>query len=253
MFWVIQKDLFQENQRPAIVDTLEKFSIPYQAVTILKDNTLYPEVTHEGPIITNGSIMLSNIAIQRGWKPGSLLNDNFSYEVWYKHFREHLLNRDAVFTTIEAANPTMDKFFFRPLLDDKSFTGCTISLPIFNEWREKALQAKIVAPDTKILYAPVKQIGQEHRHYIVDGVVVSSSRYKLAGVPNQTSTVDPFIVAYATYMASIWQPARAFVLDTYLSSDGEIGIVEMGCICHAGFYQADVQKIIMTLDSMEGL
>ena len=49
---------------------------------------------------------------------------------------------------------------------------------------------------------------------------------------------------------SRWQPARAFVLDTYISGD-EIGIVEIGCICHAGIYNADLMKLVVALNSME--
>jgi hypothetical protein len=31
----------------------------------------------------------------------------------------------------------------------------------------------------------------------------------------------------------------------------EMGIVELGCICNAGFYEADVQKIVMALNEMD--
>lgn len=57
------------------------------------------------------------------------------------------------------------------------------------------------------------------------------------------------MMAGAARMAGLWQPARAYVLDTYIAGD-EIGIVEIGGICHAGFYEADVQKVVMALDGM---
>lgn len=46
-----------------------------------------------------------------------------------------------------------------------------------------------------------------------------------------------------------WQPARAFVLDTYIAGE-EIGIVEIGCICHAGLYKSDLIKLVSALDGM---
>ena len=234
-----------ENRRDDLIETLDRFDIPYQMVKINNEYELEPAVSHAGPIITNGSILLSKIAVRNGWQPGSLFNDNFTYEAWYPHFKPFLLNRDAVFTTIADADPKIDRFFVRPLMDDKTFTGRVVSQSAFYEWKWMTNTPH----QTKILYAPVKQIGQEHRHYIVDGVVISSRRYKLDGQANYTSVVDDYVVDFARKMAAIWQPARAFVLDTYIAGD-EIGIVEMGCICHAGLYRADVQKIVMALDGM---
>lgn len=249
MFWVIQEDLFQQNQRPVLLETLQRFDIPHQLVKVTAQYELIPEVTYAGPIITNGSIMLSNIAIRRGWQPGSLMNEAFSYEIWYPHFKDHLLNPKPLVTTIAEADPQLDEFFIRPLLDDKSFTGHVTTLAAFKAWQADILRRHGTLGETNILYAPVKRIGQEHRHFIVDQTVVSSSRYKLGGEANQSSEVDSRVIAFANRMAARWQPARAFVLDTYVAGD-EIGIVEIGGLCHAGFYQADVQKIVMALEDM---
>jgi len=246
MFWVVQDDMFQENRRDDLIETLCRFDIPYQLVKINSDYNIYPDVEYEGNIITNGSILLSKIAVKNGWKPGSLFNDNFTYEVWYPHFKDWLLNRDAVFTTLADANPVLDKLFVRPLLDDKQFTGRVMTRDEFYKWRA----VTNIPQDIQILYSSVKQIGQEHRHFIVDGEVISSSRYKLNGQANYTNYVDSYIVKFAQAMVDIWQPSKGFVLDTYISAEG-IGIVEMGCICHAGLYQTDVQKIVMALDGMK--
>ncbi len=187
--------------------------------------------------------MLSRIAIANGWKPGSLFNENFSYAVWYPYFRNYLLNKDAVFTTLCNVKPLMEKFFIRPLADDKEFTGHVTTLQDLQRW-QNGIMANI-----PVLYASPQKIGQEYRHFIVDGKVISSSRYKLAGKANFSNMVDDAIVKFAERMAAIWSPAQAFVLDTYVTGE-EMGIVELGCICHAGFYQADVQKIIMALNNM---
>ena len=242
MFWIIQEDLYIENRRYDLVSALERFSIPYQLVT-LKDNSLEPEVYHSGSIITNGSIKLSRIANERGWKPGSMFNENFNYEVWFPIFHNYLLNRDAIFTTIEDADSPWDTFFVRPINDDKSFTGKITTRADFS-----VLKASI-APNLKILLAPSKIIRQEHRHYIVNGKVISSSRYKLGGSVNYSNQVDDYIINFAQCMADIWCPADAFVLDTYVAGN-EIGIVEIGCLCHAGLYASDVQKIVMALEEL---
>jgi len=249
MFWVVQEDLFQQNERLALLETLRRFAIPHQIVRVSGTYELIPEVTYAGPIITNGSIMLSHIAMQRGWTPGSLLNHAFSYEVWHPHLRDYLLNQDITFTTIAEADPELDKFFIRPSLDDKSFTGRVSTRADFRVWQADILHRQGTLAETRILYGPVRSTGQEHRHFIVDQAVISSSHYKLNGQANQSDIVDPYIVDFAGRMAALWQPARAFVLDTYVAGD-DIGIVEIGCLSHAGFYAADVQKVVMALEAM---
>jgi hypothetical protein len=244
MYWVVQVDLFQVNERDKILAVLERFDIPHQAVTLTSEGQLHPEVTHTGRIITNGSVLLSRLAVARGWQPGSLLNDNFSYAVWHPHLREHLLNRAAVFTTVRDADPPFDEFFIRPLDDQKSFNGRMITLADFQKWRLAQ------RPDTMMLYAPARALGQEYRHFMVDGKAVSSSRYRMGSTVSLSAMVDAPIIAFAERMAALWSPARAFVLDTYVTGD-EMGIVELGCICNAGFYEADVQKIVMALNEMD--
>jgi len=253
MFWVIQEDLFQENGRQVLINTLEKFSIPYEVVKIVPfSHELIPEITQEGNIVTNGSILLSKIANERGWKPGAFLNENFDYRVWFPYYKKYLLNRDAIFTTVRDANPLYDDVFVRPVLDDKSFNGIVLDNKEFIVWKKEILAGNnnFVKPDTEIIYNIAKNIGQEHRHFIIDGKVITSSRYKLNGRTNYSEDVDDYVIKFAENMASIFSPARAFVMDTYITNE-EIGIVEIGCICNAGFYKADIQKLVMNLNFMD--
>jgi hypothetical protein len=250
--WVIQEDLFQENGRAVLIDTLEKMGIPFQVVKIVPfSHDLIPEITTTGNVTVNGSVLLSKIARERGWAPGGFLNDNFDYRVWHPYFKDYLLNSDAVFTTVAEAAPTWNDIFLRPVLDNKSFNGQVMSQEEFTEWKADVMAGdnSYVKPDTEIIYASPKNVGQEHRHFIVEGRVVTSSRYKLNGRPNQAAGADDYIVEFANKMAAIFSPSKAFVLDTYVTGD-EIGIVELGCAANAGFYKADVQKYVMALEEL---
>jgi len=251
--WVLQNNLFFENNRKEIIDVFEKLDIKYTFVEIVPfSHELIPEIYNDTNIITNGSILLSKIAKERDWNPGGFLNNNFNYEVWFPYFQKYLLNKNAIFTDVKDAFPEYADIFVRPILDDKSFDGIVFNNKEFYDWKEEILLGKnnFVTPETKILYDKAKNIGQEHRHFIVDKKVITSSRYKLGGFLNQSENVDQYIIDFAENMSKIYSPARAFVLDTYINED-EIGIVELGCICNAGFYKADVQKIIMALEFMD--
>lgn len=251
MFWVIQETMARyEPERDVLFETLERFAIPHQIVQVEGYNLLPEVAVVDGPVVVNGSIRLCQIAMQRGWQPGCFQDSTFSYDVWREPYQEHLLNREAIVGTIAEVTPEWDPVFIKPVRDDKEFDGRVLSLAKF-----RALQASIaryqrrLLPDLRILCAPVRTVGQEHRHFVVDGRVVSSSRYKLAGQANVSPVVDADVVAFAERMTRLWQPARAFVMDTYRTGD-EIGIVEIGGICAAGFYRADVQRIVMALDEM---
>lgn len=251
MLWIVQEDLFIDNKRGALLETLARLDIPCVQVKV-SNNTITPDIPDDyEPIITNGSIMLSNIARARNWSPGSLFNDNFSYEMWAPQYKDLLLNKDAVFSTLGEADFSADRLFVRPVLDTKTFNGKVFTRNDFLELQAASVKGDTRAPkpDTPIVLAQPKTIGQEHRHYIVDGRVVTSSRYKLSGQPNFKEGVDDAVLDVVKQAISIWQPARAFVLDTYIAGN-EIGIVEIGGICHAGLYEANLMKLVDALDTM---
>lgn len=252
MLWIVQEDLFIENKRSALLAALDRLGCQVHMVRVA-NHRLDPDIDLPPgtPVITNGSVMLSRIAAQRGWQPGSLFNENFSFEVWSRHYQDLLLNKDGQMGTLDEAAPPWDTVFVRPLSDTKAFNGQVFTSEAFRQFQAASRDQVPGSPSpaTPILVAPVKKIGQEHRHYIVDGEVITSSRYKLAGRPNFREGADEAVLDVVHRALARWQPARAFVMDTYIA-EGDIGIVEIGGICHAGLYEADLIKLVHALDSM---
>ena len=160
-------------------------------------------------------------------------------------------DKDAIVSSLRNAIVQSDTVFARSVLDNKSFNGRVFTKEEFLTFQKNSIDLKpgFTHLDTEILISKPKKIGQEHRHYIVDGETITSSRYKFAGTPKFHEGCDQEVLDVVKKAINKWQPARAFVLDTYIS-EGEIGIVEIGCICHAGMYHADLMKLVMALDSM---
>lgn len=252
MHWIIQKNLYNENRRGDLLNCLSRLDIPFLEVNV-NNNQIDIEIPADNTlaIITNGSIMLSNIAIERNWTPGSFLNNNYSYSVWSEYYNDLLLNKNAIISKLQDANVTTDNVFVRPILDNKSFNGTLFTKEDFLKFQKDSISLKSGSPkpDIKILVSQPKKIGQEHRHYIVDGEIITSSRYKLSGMPNFSEGANEEVLKVVKKAISIWQPSRAFVLDPYISGN-EIGIVEIGCICHAGLYESNLMKLVNALDSM---
>ena len=253
MLWIVQEDLDTQNRRGDLLGALERLGIPFLAVKVSR-NKIEPDVPDDGrKIITNGSIMLSNIARERGWSPGSRLNESFNYEVWADKYQDMILNKGASVSSLRDAKMEGLSAFARPILDNKSFNGRVFSREEFAKMQSDSLSGApgSPSPDMKILLSVPKMIGQEHRHYIVDGEIVSSSRYKLAGRPNFQEGADERVLRVVRQAIARWVPARAFVLDTYIAGD-EVGIMEVGCICHAGLYEADIMRLASSLDALQG-
>ena len=97
---------------------------------------------------------------------------------------------------------------------------------------------------------PPVTIHKECRFFVVDGAVVAGSTYKQGGVMVAGAETDPISAGYARACVQRWQPARAFVLDTALTPDGP-SIVEVNCINSAGFYGADVERIVLAIEGMK--
>lgn len=252
MFWVVQKDVHASNARFGLPEALSRLGISFALAEVAGGAIQSPlEIPDGQPVITNGSVMLSRVALERGWEPGSFLNDNFSYKAWSKPYREWLLNRGAAVSALKDARPIGDRFFARPVLDDKTFNGRVFEREEFERFQRASIEGDRWAPrpETQIVMAPAKRIGQEHRHYIVDGEIITSSRYKFAGQPNFREGADDAVLELVARAVERWAPARAFVMDTYIAGD-EIGIVELGCVCHAGVYEADLMKLAAALDAM---
>lgn len=252
MHWIIQKDIHAKSLNLDLTYALERLGISYTEVDVHHYQTspvIDCEVINE-PIMTNGSIMLSKIAHSNNWFSGLEFNDNFDYKIWSERYSDFLLNK-GIISSLADAKPLGDEFFARPVLDNKSFNGTVFTKEKFLAFQQRSVlgDPSVAKPDIEIIVSPKKKIGQEHRHYIVDGCIVSSSRYKFDGTPNFKEGCDQVVLDFVSNVISSWQPSRMFVLDTFIHGD-EIGIVEIGFLGHAGIYDADLMKIVHALDSM---
>jgi hypothetical protein len=154
--------------------------------------------------------------------------------------------------------PNGERVFIRPAEDSKYFNGGVMDAEEVRAWRDALVRGERspvrcssrMSGDTQVVCGPPATIYKECRFFVVDGAVVAWSTYKQGGNVVATEDVDPVSLDHAQACVQAWQPARAFVLDTALTPDGP-RIVEVNCINSAGFYGADVQRIVMAIEGME--
>lgn len=279
MHWVLQHNMFVEAGFQRLIDTLERFSLSYTMHKVIpfvgvlspplkvdedyKFEGEYAEDTEfelpAGPKIVMGSYSMALYARRKGWTPGSFDSIDLDYERQLPHWGKEMLNSDALVCRFrEVPRPRAWEFFIRPTLDSKSFTGVVTDWAAFEQW-----QARVIAlgsdnggtldGDTMVQVCSKKVIYREYRLWVVQGKIVTASLYKEGGRARYSDQVDADVLRYAApftghpMIRDSWAPAEAFVLDIAETPDG-FKILEAGCINAAGFYAADMQKLVMALE-----
>jgi hypothetical protein len=256
MFWVVQNNIFNENGYAELLHALERLGIQHQVVKIVPFiHTIEPDVfPPEGPVMVMGSYTMWEVARLKGWQPGSFTNDNFTFEKQLAHWGERMLNHDSWVGRFADAMPRVPRFFIRPVLDSKSFAGAVMDHLEFYDWKKAVLALDCyttLTGDDLVQIAAVKPLVRESRLWVVDGKIVTASVYKVGSRVHSDPNVDPNVIQYGEECIAAWQPARAFCLDIFETEDNRLWVGEINTINAAGFYAANVQKLVAAIDSME--
>jgi hypothetical protein len=252
MHWLLQNDVLKEAGHQRLIDALVARAVPHSVHACLPGGSgLEPEpVLRSNKVIVIGSNALVAEANKRGWRPGGFINDNFDFAVQLKHWRNHMLNSDAVMHDFANVPPQPQPFFIRPLDDHKAFAGKLTDWPSFILWRDNSAE---IDPELRVMVSKPKQLLREYRTWIVKGRVVTASLYR-DGARNVAIAIDDTpegqaVVAFAELRASEWSPHDAYCLDIAVTQNG-LRIVEVNTINALGFYAGDMGKLVDALQAL---
>lgn len=260
MYYVIQENLFREYGYQALIAQLDRLSgreiqSVYEIVKYIPFSEQLEVKTDRKDVFFFGSSNAGMVAKKKyNWEPGHFINENFTMEKYLPAFGEHMLNSDgkiwnawSICEAIVDLNLGFTVSFIRPVGDGKEFTGETFTGAQWVEYAKNNDSLK----DVKILIASPKKTQQEIRCWMIDGEPVTISQYKIGSRGNYLNMDhNDEAIIFARKMAKIYQPARAYCLDICLYND-EYYIVELGCINHCGFYDANMAKLIDSLEKMK--
>lgn len=253
MYYIIQENLFREEGHAKLINALEKFEISYELVKVLPFIEEVEYTTKREDVFVFGSLKLARLSNKYNWKPGALITSNHDYEVYSKHYKENLLNYDSRIVNFgDEFEWIYDQHFIRPCLDSKSFTGKVFEEKDWTEFKTRMLnhpKDTTLRENSKIQVAVPKKITQEVRCWVVNGKVVTQSTYRRGSFLVYDNIVDQDAIDFAQAMVDKYQLAETFVIDVCLTQNGW-KIVECGSTSCAGFYDADMQKLIMALETM---
>lgn len=253
MHYVLQENTFREENHDVLVKTLERAGLSYEIVKVLPFVEDFEFKTDRKDVFCFGAVKMSRLATKYGWNPGSLLNSNHDYRVYSEHYRENLLNWDS--SVQRFADPIEhDVFFARPCEDTKTFTGRVFDQTQWKEFRDRHLKSghsTSLNDDTPIQVSSPKNITKEFRFWIVGEEVVTASLYRMGGWINYSEIVDDGAWEFAQRMVKVFRLADSFVMDI-CEVNSEYKIIECGCINSAGFYLANMQKLVTALEKRYG-
>jgi hypothetical protein len=271
MFWVVQENLYSEAGHEALQDALERGAIPHVFVKFVPfthtlvpagtDLSAYddildapePAIDATGEVVVCGSTLLSVIAKERGWTPGSFINDDFHYSQWREHWGDNILNSIAEVGELASLDPPWAKIFIRPCRDTKAFTGLVVRQGDFKAWRHDLLSQgrdpEWLGSATQVVASPFREILAEYRIFVVDGKIVAASMYKLGHRVVYDAYVPPFVMDFCRDMVGLWEISRGFVMDVAETPEGP-KIIEINNLNSAGFYACNVGKIVEAVEGM---
>lgn len=256
MYWVIQNNLYAEAAFDELLSALRRKGINHSVHKAVPfTHALEPEVTPPpGTVMVIGTWPLSEIAIERGWVPGTYTNHNFNFLVQRQFWGKMLLNADARDYQLCAVPEQTAPFFIRPTDDGKAFSGQVMDWNYFSAWRDSAslftpLGTPSVTSQTDVIIAEQKEILSEYRLFVVDRKIVTGTCYRSHGELVSVKHVPEQIIGFAEAAIKLFDVAPAYVLDIAFTIEGP-KIIEVNNINAAGWYAADMDKLVGALEEL---
>jgi hypothetical protein len=204
----------------------------------------------DGPVFAYGSTTLQNVAENSGWNPGYFDAPEMLEAI--DHWGEHMLNYEAKVEEIGKMSIPSGTFFIRPNDDGKAFAGTIMTHEEFDAWRDRILDIDgwtTVPADTKVLYAPVRQIHAEWRLAIVNGTVAASSMYRKNGKLKLEEGCPHEVQEYALARISEWEPRAGFIMDVCATEEG-LRIVETNSLSSSGLYLMNMNTYVDAIEKI---
>jgi len=261
--WIIQDNLIAENDRMQFQEACDKLNIEHVEITVVPFSEELPEfpVDDEYENIYYGSTTLMNNIYEQLNKPVGLFynQDTFSMENYVDKWGDYMLSSEAEFMTMKefanGAYPNDRKFFIRPDGDGKEFDGVVVEYGKFDEWYDKLTKCDAVGlgPDTDIMVGPAYNIGKEWRNYVVNGKVVTSSRYRNNfKLSKSGDDIPEGMIKFVEDRLKEYTPHEVIAIDiAEVKDDGEnkYFIIECGCMNSVGLYSSDIHKFVEALSN----
>ncbi|MES0881992.1 ATP-grasp domain-containing protein [Roseibium sp. SCP14] len=258
MQWILQE--FEDTAKLAnVLEQLEISFTFHKVVPFVGDLVPAPDVAGSNSVVLFGAYTLWRYAAEKKLHPGVFKISPFINEkVWHPY----LLNGPgALIVSLRDIPSTLEnnakEWFLRPVDDSKEEPGNvkTASDIVRMAERVVALEEEdlprgSLRHDTLLMLTEPVHILKEWRTWVVDRKVVTYSLYKENGRVIYRAEIDKDALEFAQQMVRLnpgYSPA--YVMDICRTADG-LKLLETNCINAAGFYAADLTRLVTAIEAL---
>lgn len=253
--WIIQSNLTSESHLWDRALWENKSSFRHIEIIPFSDDLPDVDVDSGTPVICHGSTTLIKNAHKKDWKPGIFFNPyNFEPSTWCDAYGRHFLNwnSDKFMHLKDLDIPEGEWRFVRPNGDFKDFSGSVVDKAGWDKFKKSVQEGGYPFTDELVIMATqVRNIFEEYRCFVVDGKVVSVSKYRLRSILDKKPGAPEDVLSFAQKMANIWSPEKAYVMDVCKMDEGNLHIVELNCFNCSGVYAAPMLPIIQAVEKLD--
>lgn len=251
--WIIQSNVSPEHDK--WFKALERTGSVYKPIKIIPFSDELEEVQIDTPYaIAHGSTTLMKNCNKKPWNPGIFFNpENFRPSVWKEKYASNFVNNLGMKIKLKDITkfPFGEYAFIRPDGDFKDFSGSLVSEEGLKKFIDEVnIGGCMFDSSLEVYLAPVHDIVHEWRLFVVDGEVVSATKYKLRTMLDKKAGAPEEVYDFANKMIHIWNPEKAYVMDICQTSDGEFKLLELNCFNASGVYLAPIEPIIEAVEKI---
>jgi hypothetical protein len=255
MHWILQNDIFSEAGWNVLTQTMVRFGLSHsvhKVIPFVGELVPPPAIGHKNAICI-GSYSMRHVAAREGWYPGVFDLGPQDFVQQHRHWGDWMLNAGSVVSRFRDADFYKDRLFVRPVSDAKFFAVRVFGREEFNQWQKTVCRLGLddgssLTPETLIQLARPTEIHAEYRFWVVNVSIVTKSVYKRGDSVVYAAEVDERLDHFVEQRLAQWMPHATFVIDVCDTPDG-MKIVEINTLNAAGFYAADVQRLVMALEA----
>lgn len=259
--WILQNNLISENDINQFQISFDELNIEYKEVIVIPFSDELPifPIDDEFENIYYGSTTFMNNIYKLLNKPKGLFynHETFSMENYINKWGDFMLNSDAKIISVEDfINNDFDNdsdMFLRPDGDGKEFDGQVGNISDLKTMVSRMMQYEgNMNLHTKLVLGPSYNLKREWRNYIVNGKIVTSSRYRNNFKLSKSSTDIPEdMIKFSEDMCKIYQPHEIFAMDIaevrHDDDSYKYYIIECGCMNSVGMYNSDIKQYIKSI------
>lgn len=256
MQWILQE--FEDTAK--LAEVLDRNHLHYslhKVVPFVGELDPVPQIKDPNEIIMFGSYSMRHYARKHGLAPGVFELRPFLHEhAWQPYLLNGLDSKVIEARYLGGLEPDRD-YFIRPVDDSKSISGAVMTgseieymIRAVNSLKPEEYVGGSLTPDTLLMVCEPVNIQKEWRVWVVADRVVTYSLYRMGRKIFYSNEIDDDALEFAKDMVH-GNPnyALGYVLDVCRTADG-LHILETNCMNAAGFYAADLNKLVDAIEHL---